>query len=370
MKSPYVNELKADQTITATLLVQTKDIRQKKTGDPYLSLQLSDKTGDLDSKMWDNAAEVLDTFSKDDFVRVKGLVQVFQNRLQMVIHKLQRVDEAEIDLSDFLPASKRDSLEMDRELREVIAGMGNPHLRGLLEAIFRDEAMALAFRMAPAAKSVHHGYLSGLIEHVLSMVKLAKFAASHYEGVDADLLVAGVILHDIGKTRELLYQRTLGYSDEGQLIGHIVMGYELVSRTARELPDFPPKLLLLLEHLILSHHGELAFGSPKTPLFPEALLLHHIDNLDSKMETMRAHAERDTLVEGNWTAYSGILERAVLKKKRFLDGAPPREAGSAQTSSGHAPPAKPAQSAPAHHGGPRVSNNTMAEKLSQALKPS
>ena len=319
MKGPYVSELELNQSITSHFLVQQKEVRQKKSGDPYLSLILADRTGELDAKMWDNAQDVLDRFGRDDFVRVKGLLQVFQNRPQLTIHKLQPVAESEINLADYFPASLRDRDEMFAELRSWIASMTHPHLKGLLENIFADEATALAYRTAPAAKSVHHAWLGGLLEHVLSLCHLAKFTAAHYKNVDFDLLLAGVILHDIGKIHELTYARSFGYSSEGQLLGHIVIGVRLIDDQLRRQPDFPPELRDLLHHMILSHHGELEFGSPKVPLFPEAMLLHQLDNLDSKMEIMRALLEKDRQITGNWTGYSAPLGRSLLKKDKFLE---------------------------------------------------
>jgi 3'-5' exoribonuclease len=320
MKSPYVSDLQANQVITAVLLVQSKDIRQKKSGEPYLSLILGDRTGDVEAKMWDNAAEVMSTFERDDFVRVKGLFQMFQNRPQITLHKVMKMDDREIDFADFFPASARDPEEMFAELRGIIAGIDNPHLRALLGAMFADERIARAYKIAPAAKVVHHAFLSGLIEHALSVCKLAKIVAPHYKDVDLDLVLTGAILHDIGKIDELSYERGFGYTAEGQLIGHIVMGVRMIDEKLRLLPDFPPKLRVLLEHLILSHHGELEYGSPKVPQFAEALLLHHLDNLDSKMECMRSMVEKDRLQEGCWTAYNNSMDRAVLKKMRYLEG--------------------------------------------------
>jgi 3'-5' exoribonuclease len=322
MKSPYVNELEANQTITGVFLVSSKEIRQKKTGEPYLSLILTDRTGDLEAKMFDNAAEAMDTFGRDNFIRVKGMIQVFQNRPQLSIHKLQPVVESEVDIADFLPASKRDRDEMFRELQGLIAAFSDPHLKKLLESIFSEETVATRYRIAPAAKTVHHAWVGGLIEHVLSLAQLAKFTGQHYAGIDMDLLMAGVLLHDIGKITELTYARSLGYSDEGQLLGHIVIGLQMVDEKIRQMPDFPPKLRDLLLHMIISHHGQLDYGSPKVPVFPEAMLLHLIDNMDSKMECMRGLTERDRMVEGNWTGYSGALERSVLKKGKYLDPAP------------------------------------------------
>ncbi len=339
MKSPYVNELQPNQNVEATFLVSHKEVRQKKTGEPYLSLTLADRTGDLDAKMWDNAAEVLSVFSHNDFIRVKGATQVFQNRIQFTIHKLKLVPESEIDLGDYLVASKRDRNEMYAELQGHIAAMSNPHLKGLLEGIFSDPAVAQAYRDAPAAKSVHHGWIGGLIEHVLSLCGLAKLTAAHYVNIDADLLLAGVVLHDIGKIYELEFARSIRYSDRGQLLGHIQIGMDMVTAQIQKMPDFPPRLRDLLLHMILSHHGQLEFGSPKLPVFPEALLLHLLDNMDSKMENMRGLLEHDRQIEGNWTTYSGILERSALKKDRYMEGPPaadrthtePRPQGSGQT---------------------------------------
>jgi 3'-5' exoribonuclease len=358
MKSPYVSELEPNQTITGTFLVHHKDIRQKKSGEPYLSLTLADRTGELDAKMWDNAAEVLDTFDRDDFVRVKGLLQVFQNRPQLTVHKLLIVADSEVDFADYFPASKRDRDEMFLELRGWIASIVNPHLRALLESIFADEAVALAFRTAPAAKSVHHAWLGGLIEHVLSLCHLAKFAAAHYTDVDADLLLSGVILHDIGKIRELTYHRGFGYSTEGQLLGHIMIGARMVEDKLRGLPDFPAPLSNLLLHMILSHHGELEFGSPKVPLFAEAVLLHHLDNLDSKMEIVRGLVERDRLIEGVWTGYSAPLDRSVLKKRKFLE----------PTSPTPAPAPTPPNAGPAGKPAFRPAASPFASKLQNALR--
>ena len=353
MKSPYITELEPNQLVHGTFLVHQKDVRQKRSGEPYLSLTLADRTGELDAKMWDNAQEALSTFERDDFVRVKGLLQVFQNRPQLTVHKIQPVPDSEVDAADYFPASTRDRDEMFLELRSWIAAMTNPHLKGLLEAIFADEAIALAYRTAPAAKSVHHAWLGGLIEHVLSLCHLAKFAAAHYQDIDFDLLLAGVMLHDLGKIRELNYARSFGYSTEGQLLGHIVIGLQIIDDKVRLAPGFPPALLDLLRHMIISHHGELEFGSPKEPLFPEALLLHHLDNLDSKMECMRALVERDRLVEGVWTGYSAPLARTVLKKRKYLNPDPPA------VTSEREPPVRAPQ--------PPAPSSPFASKLQEAL---
>jgi 3'-5' exoribonuclease len=215
MKSPYVNELEPNQLTTTSFLVHSKEIRQKKSGELYLSLLLADRTGELDAKMWDNVTEVIDAFDRDDFVRVKGLVQIFHNRPQMTIHKVRRMDDSEIDFADYFPSSRRDSEEMWQELRGIIAAMSNGHLKGLLEAIFDDPEIAGRYRRAPAAKTIHHAFLGGLLEHVLSVCAMARLAAQHYRFIDPDLLLTGVMLHDIGKIYELNYERGFSYSNEG-----------------------------------------------------------------------------------------------------------------------------------------------------------
>ncbi len=322
MKSPCVREIEPGKVATGTFLVQSKDVRQKKTGEPYLSLVLGDRTGELDAKMWDNVAEVMNTFERDDYVRVKGLLQIYNNRPQFTLHTLKRIDDTAVDAADFFPASDRDPAEMLAELRAIVGSMKNPHLRALLESFLSDEEVVRLYIKAPAAKFIHHAYLGGLIEHVLSVCRLCRLVASNYAGVDLDLLLAGAVLHDIGKIHELSYDRSFGYTSEGQLLGHIAISLRMVEARLAGLPDFPPRLRTLLEHLILSHHGELEFGSPKVPLFQEALLLHYLDDLDSKMECMRVLVDKDRLVEGDWTTYSPSLERVVLKKMKYLAGAP------------------------------------------------
>ena len=321
MKAPYVNELnrKPNQIVDTGFLVHSKEIRQKKNGELYLALTLGDRTGELDAKMWDNISEAVDLFERDDFVHVKGLVQIFHNRPQLTIHKIRRMDDGKIDYADYFPCSRRNPEEMWVELRGIVAEVTNAHLKGLLEAMLDDEDVAARFRRAPAAKQIHHAFLGGLIEHVLSVCALARLAAAHYPHVDADLLLTGVVLHDIGKIHELNYDRGFSYSNQGQLLGHIAIALGMVSDKLRGLPDFPDRLRTLVEHMILSHHGHLEFGSPKLPLFPEALLLHYLDDLDSKMECMRALIENDPQVEGCFTAYNAALERPALKKDRFLE---------------------------------------------------
>lgn len=322
MKTPSVGELVPNEIVTAHFLVISKDIRQKKTGEPYLSLHLADKSGEIESKMWDNVAEVMDTFDRDDFVKVKGITQVYQNRSQFTIHKLRRMEDHEVEFADFFPCSTREPEEMFSELHGIIASIGNIHLRGLLESVFNDKEVATLFKMAPAAKTIHHAWRGGLLEHVLSLCTLARAVAPNYPGIDLELLLTGAILHDIGKIEELTFARSFGYSANGQLLGHIVLGLRLLARKFDALPDFPPKLRALVEHIVVSHHGELEYGSPKVPIFAEAMLFHHLDNLDSKMNSIECALKRDRLVEGEFTGWISSLERILMKKDRYLEDLP------------------------------------------------
>jgi 3'-5' exoribonuclease len=373
MKSPYVNELEPNQVITTSFLVHSKEVRQKKTGELYLSLLLGDRTGELDAKMWDNVSDVLDSFDRDDFVKVKGMVQVFHNRPQLTIHKMRRMDDSEVEFGDYFPSSKRDPGEMWRELRAIAAQMANPHLKALVEAVLDDEEIARRYRMAPAAKQIHHAYLGGLIEHVLSLCTLARLSAAHYPYIDQDLLLTGAILHDVGKIYELSYERGFSYSSEGQLLGHIHIGLRIVAEKLRNISGFPPALRSLVEHMILSHHGELEFGSPKVPLFPEALLLHYLDDLDSKMECMRAMIERDRQVEGCFTTYNAALGRPALKKDRYLECEPAGRSRGSAAPAGRADrestrgPVSPQKAAHPLFAG--RSDSVFADKLKQALQP-
>ena len=366
MKSPYVNQLEPNRVIQTSFLVHSKEIRQKKGGEFYLSLLLADRTGELDAKMWDNVTEVLDAFDRDDFVQAKGIIQIFHNKPQMTIHKVRRMDESEIEFTDYFPASKRDAGEMWRELRAIVAGMSDRHLKGLLEAMLDDEEVARRYRRAPAAKQIHHAFLGGLLEHVLSVCGMAQAAAAHYPNIDSDLLLTGAILHDIGKIYELNYERGFSYSNEGQLIGHMSIALRMVGDKLRDLPDFPPQVRTLVEHMILSHHGRLEFGSPKIPQFPEALLLHHLDDLDSKMECMRALIENDRQVDGCFTTYHSTLERSALKKERFLH--PPAPEGKPAAVVPRLPAPAAARPPAAEHpvfAAPKATS-LMAEKLMQA----
>ncbi len=322
MKDFYVRDAaqQENKTIISSFVVAAKQIKPKRTGELFLWLTLADRSGQIEAKMWDNVAEVLDKFDQDDYVKVKGLINKYNGRFQLTIHKLRRMEDAEIDPTDYLPRCPRDPEELWKTLGEYVAGFKDPHLKALIEAFMADAELAAAYRTAPAAKTLHHAYIGGLLDHVVSLFRLCDLASRNYPQINRDLLMAGAFLHDIGKVHELSYLRSFSYTTRGQLLGHMIIELEMLQEKLTRLPEFPPRLKTLLEHMIISHHGQYEFGSPKLPMFPEALMLHYLDDLDSKMESMRAQLERDP--GEDWAGYNASLARPLLSSARFLGQEP------------------------------------------------
>ncbi len=359
--------------VTTFFLVQSKEIRLRKTGEPYLALVLSDRTGQLEAKKWEDIDEVAGAFDRDDFVKVNGLVQNYRDRPQMTIQRLRRADDSEVDLADYLPHTGKNIDEMFAALRAAVDEIANPHLRQLLQSFLEDPEIASRLKRAPAAKSLHHAFVGGLLEHVLSLLNLARLASRNYDFIDLDLLKTGIVLHDIGKIHELTYGRTFGYSSEGQLLGHITIGLRMLDQKCAQFPDFPPKLKLLVEHLILSHHGKYEFGSPKLPMFPEALMLHYLDDLDSKLESMRACVSADRQLQEDWTRFNPSLERSLLKKDQFLQVTSESQESSLSSIGGGLlnlqPEAKPDSEAPSETRRPPAKPLSLfGERLQSAIK--
>ena len=317
MKDFYASALEANQLVTTTFLVKVKEVRSKKSGEPYLSLILGDKSGNLDAKMWENVEAVESTFSKDDFVKIKGLVQVYRNKKQLTIHRLRRCEETEVEFGDYFPKTSKNIDSMFSELYDLAKSVENSYLNQLLVNLLNDSEFAVKFKEAPAAKSLHHAWLGGLLEHTLSLCKLCKITAQHYPEVNLDLLMTGAIIHDIGKIEELEYNRNFNYSTKGQLLGHMIIELDLVNQKISEIEEFPLQLKTLIQHLIVSHHGEYEFGSPKLPMFPEALLLHCLDNLDSKLASMLALIGNDDGIDENWTPYNPMFGRPLFKSSQL-----------------------------------------------------
>jgi len=320
MKDFYIRDAAQyeNKTITSSFVVAAKQVRPRKTGELYLQLTLADRTGQLDAKMWDNVADVLEAFDQDDFVKVKGLINRYNNRIQFTVHKLRKMEEGEIDFADFLPATSKDIPGLWHTLREFVASMQNPYLKALLEAFIADPVLAKAYQAAPAAKTLHHAYIGGLLDHVVSLFRSCDLVCRNYAQINRDLLLTGAFLHDIGKIHELAYSRSFSYTTEGQLLGHMIIELEMLQAKIAQVPGFPAEMKTLIEHLIISHHGQYEFGSPKLPMFPEALMLHYLDDLDSKMESMRAHYEREIGLDSDWTGYNPSLGRPLLNSARVV----------------------------------------------------
>jgi len=317
MKTPLVSDISTEQNITTFFLVCEKEIRNTREGKPYLRLELGDRSGTIEARMWDQFETAAQGINRDDFVKVQARVEIYKNRPQLSVMQVRLAKPEEIDLADFLPQTKADVAKLYVQLLAFAASITNPWLKKLVAGILSDPAIAARYKRAPAAKVMHHAYLGGLLEHVVSLCGLAKQVAAHYPELDLDLLLTAAILHDVGKLDELCYERAIGYTVEGQLLGHIVMEVETVSKAINGIEGFPPNLKTVVQHLLISHHGEYEFGSPKLPMIREALVFHYLDDLDSKLAAARAALDVDT-GDPEWSAYSGALGRKFLRLNEFL----------------------------------------------------
>ncbi|MEK6635736.1 MAG: HD domain-containing protein [Planctomycetota bacterium] len=314
MPRKYISSLKSGELVEDVFLVLKKEIKETKEKKTYLNLQLADKSGNIEARKWDASPQLCDSFNKDTFIRIKGVVETFNNTLQIRINEICPIPDAQVQMAEFIPCTEKDVSDMMNELRQIIKTIKDPYLLKLLNAFFTDESFCKAFSTAPAAMQYHHAFLGGLLEHILSVAKLALSFSNLYPIIKRDLLITGVILHDIGKTRELSYDRSFQYTDEGQLTGHLISGVLMVYEKASKIEGFPQELLNVLFHLILSHHGEYEWGSPVKPGTIEAIALHHLDNLDAKVQgaTKAISEHKDT--NSSWTDYVKMFERRLYKK--------------------------------------------------------
>ena len=315
---PDLRSLKEGDSFNGFLLAQEVAFKTSAKGSEYLEMKLADGSGEIKAFLWDLRAieGEMDLVAPDAFLRVKGQISTYNGRIQMRLDKVRHAPDGEVDdFSRFFPTSQRPLETMIAELDAAVASVGDPWIRRLLERLFVEEAaLREAFCKAPAAKSLHHVCLGGLLEHTLSVLAMAERACAHYGDMNRDLVVAGVLLHDVGKTAELTYQRSFNYSDAGNLIGHISMEADWINRAVAQIPDFPEELRLLILHIVLSHHGKLEYGSPVLPKTPEALLVHYLDDLDGKLESM-FRAIREDGGTGAWTPFSRTLDRMFYKPR-------------------------------------------------------
>jgi 3'-5' exoribonuclease len=321
-KSQFVKDLKDKDTVAAPFLIKFSATAMGKNGKPYMNLVFMDKTGEVEGRVWEDVTQYVGQAVRDSFVWVEGRCQSYQGRRQIVVQKLQILREDEVNLKEYVAENELDPEGLYQQLIELVDSMQDPFYKALAEITLKDDTDIVdRVKRAPAARSIHHAYKSGLLEHVVSITKILDGLAKHYgKYLDRDLLFLGGFFHDIGKVWELSYERLTEYTTEGQLIGHLVMGVELVDRKIRELEaipgripgKFPEDKKLLVKHLILAHHGKLEYGSPKEPLCLEALVVHMIDDLDSKMNAIGKFMEKDQN-PGRWTALNRNLERFFYK---------------------------------------------------------
>jgi len=323
-KSIMVRDLTADQTITGFFLVREKEVRNTASGKPYLRMELGDSSGTVEARMWDQFEAPAKEVGRDDFVKVQARVEIYRNKPQLSLQQFRLAKPDEINLADFLAHTTYDVEQLFKGVLADAEGMKNPWLKKLVQKVLSDPQIAVRYKLAPAAKVMHHAYLGGLLEHVASLCGLAKQIAAHYPELDVDLLLTAAMLHDVGKLDELCYERSVSYTTEGQLLGHIVMELETVSRAMEEIAGFPANLKTVVQHILISHHGEYEFGSPKLPMIREALVFHYMDDMDSKLAAIRAALAIDS-GDADWSAFSGALGRKFLRLEKFLTESPPEK---------------------------------------------
>jgi len=311
MKNQFVRDLRPGERVLGFYLVRHKQLepfRDRARGE-FLTLTLTDRTGEILARVWEDAPAMAETFERGQVVKALGEVEEYMGRWQAILEKIRPAEADEYDLADMFPATERDVDEMLAEVRAAMSEIENPHLQALAACFFDDEEFVARFSRAPAARRVHHAYLGGLLEHTIEVVTLCKALLEVYPQIHRDLLLAGALLHDVGKVNEFVYETDIDYSDEGRLMGHIVMSDRLVSDAIGTLPDFPDDLALRLRHMILSHHGRYEWGSPRRPKTLEAVALHHVENLDAQVNRFhRILASRRDL-EKPWTGYDTLLRR-------------------------------------------------------------
>jgi len=312
MKQQYVSDLKPGDAVDDVFVLAEKNLGQKKDGNSYLTVTLTDKTGAISGVVWDDVEKIASAADSGDVVQVSARVTEYRSALQATVRSMVKCAPDSVDPGDFLPATRHDVDQMFERLVQMTDGLDDPDIHALLRAFWDDRDFVSAFKRAPAAKMMHHAYVGGLLEHCLSMAVLADKMARHYSGINRDLLMAGAVLHDIGKVREFAYHSHIDYSDEGRLVGHIAIGLEMIESKLAAIDGFPEETAVLLKHLMISHHGALEFGSPEPPKTIEAVLLHYIDEIDSKVNGVREFmASQDP--EESWTAYHRVLGRHFYK---------------------------------------------------------
>ncbi|HSB72261.1 MAG TPA: HD domain-containing protein [Candidatus Methylomirabilis sp.] len=326
MAKIFITDLAEGEPVTSFFLAKQIMLRQRRRGEPFLTLVLADRTGEVAAVMWEGAEEAAKDLKEGDIVKVQGLLGAYQGERQLTLSRLRPAIPDEVTPDDYLPRSPLDPDVLLARIRETVEAMREPHLQRLLRELFADASFIQAITSAPAAKTIHHAVLGGLLEHTASVVGLCGLLADYYPAVDRDLLLAAAILHDVGKIRELAWDRVFDYTDAGRLLGHITLGTMLVEERIRSIPDFPEQLAHRLLHCILSHHGELEWGSPKRPKTLEALVLHYAEDLDGKVNSFLSFSrDHPDPQRPGWTQFNKLLDRYLYFGAGEVDASPPPE---------------------------------------------
>jgi 3'-5' exoribonuclease len=321
MPRRFIADLVERENVDQIFLAAEKQLRTNRNGNHYLQIRLSDRTGCVTGMMWNGGDAAYGTFDNGDYLRVQATAQIYNGALQLIVNKLEKAPLSKIDESDFITLGPAQVDALAARMAQMLRGVANSHLRNLAECFLIDEAFMRKFTRAPAGVKNHHAYHGGLLEHVVSLMELAAVVAPRYPSIDPELLLFGAFLHDMGKIDELTYEPDLAYSDEGQLLGHVILAISMLDEKLKQAEslgqeEFPPELAMRLKHMIVSHHGEYEFGSPKLPMTLEAIALHYLDNLDAKIHTLGQLMREDANTDSNWTPFQPSLNRKIFKGQR------------------------------------------------------
>lgn len=318
-KGMCVGDLKENMAVEGVFLLSNRSaLRETRGGKLFFNCELCDKTGRVAAVLWEATESIYASVANNDYVFIRGRINTYQNQLQVGLYSISKVEPNEVSPADFLPVTPKDMKKLREEFKAQIARVKNNHLSALLAAFFDDKEFFEQFAKCPAAVSYHHPYVGGLLEHTVSVARMSKSVIDEHPVLDADLLVAGCILHDIGKVEELEYCRSLGYTDPGMLIGHLVQAVLMIERRAADIEGFPAELMMEIQHLILSHHGEFEYGSPKLPMTAEAIVLHFLDNMDAKMNAFNLATQNMSPENTNFTDWNRMFDRRLYKRPDML----------------------------------------------------
>ncbi len=314
----FVSSLGHKEAVEQVFLASDKQLRPNRNGNYYLQVELSDRSGSINARLWNASEGDYRCFENGDYVHVDGSTQIYQGTLQLIANRIRKADHSEVEVADFVILSLPEIDRMAKRLAEILRGIKNPHLRNLAECFLIDDQFMRKFGQAPAGIKHHHAYQGGLLDHVLSLMELILRVAPCYEQVDQDLLLIGALTHDMGKIEEMTYERDLAYSDQGQLLGHIVLAITMLDAKIREAEQLsgdaiPDDLVARIKHMIVSHHGQYEYGSPKLPMTLEAVMLHHLDDLDARLHNFQQLMRDDANMDSNWTQFQHNLGRKLYK---------------------------------------------------------